>query len=338
MQLSDNQISSDAPPDKGSFREKMISTILLCVIILIALTLLTLQTRFDPARWQAQSGEAAKSAQTDGTALTDAPVPGLQSMSVPETYDAATLSDKINGKAELYLSAGFARLQTHRFSLKTSPDLWMERFIYDMGSYTNAFAVYSRQRRSQSRGFDLTPDAYGSANGIFLVQGPYYLEIIGSASSPLLIDQMTALAQAFVAAHPVETARLNERTLFPENGLVADSIKLTPTNAFGFDQFDNVFTADYQWGDETATAFISRRSTTAEATELAAAYAEFLITYGGERRNAPTDATPLQLIEILDLYEIVFSRGAFLAGVHEVNDPARGATLAEQLFNNLGQE
>jgi hypothetical protein len=35
--------------------------------------------------------------------------PGQSPLSPPEIFDAATLSDKINGKAELYLSAGFVR-------------------------------------------------------------------------------------------------------------------------------------------------------------------------------------------------------------------------------------
>ena len=62
-------------------------------------------------------------------------------------YDSISLSDKINGKAELYLAAGFARLETQRFALTDNPGQWMERYLYDMGQHANAFSVFSAQRR-----------------------------------------------------------------------------------------------------------------------------------------------------------------------------------------------
>jgi hypothetical protein len=54
----------------------------------------------------------------------------LNILSAPEQFDDAGLSDKIDGKAELYLAAGFKQLQCQRFSEKGKSDLWMEIFVF----------------------------------------------------------------------------------------------------------------------------------------------------------------------------------------------------------------
>lgn len=327
-----------------STKEKALSALILGLLVMTAITLFTVQFHFDPAQWRAQPDDgtpapAAMNLEKNKDSINlavDLPlVQGLQPMTPPENYDPITLSDKIDGKAELYLSAGFVHMHCRRLALVSDSSLWMELFIYDMADYANGFAVYSRQRRSGAHPLELTPDAYRSANGIFLVHGPYYMEIIGSAPSNILQEKMIAQANAFILANPIAAAQLDERSLFPENGLVADSIALTPTNAFGLEGFDQVFTAQYQFNGHSATAFISRRSSSAEATALASTYTDFLITYGGQKRVPPAEAPPMALIEILDLYEIIFSRGTFIAGIREADDPLQGAQLAKQLYNRL---
>jgi hypothetical protein len=105
---------------------------------------------------------------------------GLTVLTPAESFDRETLSDKIDGKAELYLSAGFVRLDCQRLALSGQPEAWMEAFVYDMGSASNAFAVFSAQRRA-----DVTPAAVGdfsyrAGNALFIAHGHYYLELIAT--------------------------------------------------------------------------------------------------------------------------------------------------------------
>lgn len=323
-----------------SVTERRLSLVILSSLAMIAIGLYAVQSRFDPARWRAQHDEKAAPAGTAAPAADQAGesvVAGLRPMSPPEVYDATTLSDKIDGKAELYLAAGFQRLESQRFALGDDPTRWIERFVYTMDDPANAFAVYSQQRRPQARPLALTTEAYQAANGLFLVQGPFYLELIGSDASSALLDRMTVLARSFVDAHPVAAAATDERTLFPADGRVDDTIALTPANAFGLDRLDRVFTAAYRSNGQTATAFLSRRASAAEAAELAGAYADYLMTYGGRKITAPDGAPVVTIIEILDQYEIVFQRGDLLAGVHEADDLSYGLVVAAQLDRNLGE-
>lgn len=292
--------------------------------------------RFDPGQWRAQATDEASSVSTTLQSADGQPaVANLRSMSAPERYDAATLSDKINGKAELYLAAGFESLETARFALISPAGPWLEHYVYTMASYNSAYAVYSQQRRAEAESMDLTGDAYRSSNGIFMVHGGFYVEIIASDTSPAVMQAAADLARDFVEAHPVRGRAADERALFPEAGRLPEEATLTAANAFGFDRFDRVFSAPYQWGEHAATAFLSRRGSADEAAMLAEAYGAFLLEYGGVAVPVPSDQPPMTIIEILDGFEIVFSRGNLLGGVHEATDLQLALALADQLYRNL---
>lgn len=318
--------------------------VLLGVMVFIALGILYSQFDFDPTRWRMQADENSDpkvpglSQEALVSLASSAVVDGLEPMSPPEYFDAGTLSDKINGKAELYLASGFEFLESRRLVPADDSGFWIERFVYDMGAYPNAFAVFSQQRREGVRTMDLTPDAYLSANGVFFVHGPHYVEIIGSDTSEPVMDGIIELARTFVSEHPVTRAVLDERGLLPERGRVADSITMTASNAFGFEGFDNIYSARYQMEDLTAIAYVSRRTSSEEAAGLADDYVRFLMSYGGGQVDPPEGAPPVRIIEILDYIQIVFSHGPYLAGVNEAEDLRHGLALASELYDRIKGE
>ena len=340
-----------------SCTQRTIGAALLTGLVLIAAVILITQSHYEPTRWQVsttgelQGGTSSPagpatppdSSMAAGDGLKNDMaglqawdrVAGLTPLGTPERYDAITLSDKINGKAELYLSAGFQQLETRRFAFSDQPGIWLERYIYSMATYNDAFSVFSRQRRPGSAAATITGDAYRSANGLFLVQGPYYLELIASDTSDALRPPMEALAAAFVDHHPVSQSHRDETTVFPRKGLVADSISLTTANAFGFSRLDQVYSADYQWQDIAATAFVSQRANPAEAQALARAYVDFLIEYDAQALTDRRLDGQMRLLDVFGTFEIVFHQGAYLAGVHEAEDLERAMALARQLKDNL---
>ena len=253
-----------------------------------------------------------------------------------ETFDAADLSDKINGKAELYLTAGFIRLHSQRFEDKTAGDVWMEVFVYDMQSTQNAFSVFSAQRREDAQTISIGQYAYQTQNALFFVHGPFYVEIIASEVSATIIQSMRSFAEAFIAQHPFEaTPAIAEKQLFPEDGLVQDSIALVSADAFGYDHFDQIFTATYRLKKAELMAYISHRKTAQEAEELASGYYEFLTAFGGETAEFDLPIESAKMIYILDSYEIVFSHGSYLAGVRESAEKQPARELAMRLFNRI---
>lgn len=261
---------------------------------------------------------------------------GQEPLSALETFDAADLSDKINGKAELYLKAGFFRLYSQRFEDKTAGNGWMEVFIYDMQSTQNAFSVFSAQRREGAQTISIGQYAYQTQNALFFVHGPFYVEIIASEVTATIMKSMRSFAEAFIAQHGFEAPQaIDERQLFPEDGLVGDSITLVSADAFGYDRFDQIFTATYRLNDAELMAYISRRETPREAGELASGYQKFLTAFGGEAVEFDLPIEAAKMIYILDTYEIVFSHGAYLAGVREAAEKQPALELAVRLLNRI---
>lgn len=332
--------SVHAGPSK---RQTVMALILMVCLAAIAAGLYAAQFRFNPAVSNFLTGPAASmksAAAKPGDAEPIFTLPdGMAPLSPVEHFDRETLSEKINGKAELYLSAGFLRLDCQRIRLKGGADAWMEVFVYDMGSVQNAYAVFSQQRRTDSLPLDLAEFAYRAENALFMVHGPYYLEIIASEKDEELAKSMTSMARAFMDSRPVSTAgAIAERDLFPESGLDERSISLIPADAFGFPGLDRVFTAIYRQGGSEATAFLSKRATPREAENLAASYLEFLKTYGGQLEASDQRIPGAVIITILDAYEVVFAQGRYLAGVHESSDKEMAVSLARELFDKLKED
>jgi hypothetical protein len=327
------------PRGKPSGLQRRLAAAVLAGLVAIAAGIVWTQSRFNPAVDNFLKGAAG---QTAGQATAPAsrepilPLPAGMSVLTPaERFEPASLSDKIDGKAELYLSAGFVRLDCQRFALAGGADLWIEAFVYDMGSFENAYAVFSAQRRSDGTPLDFAEFAYRAENAVFFVHGPTYLELIAAGTDERLKTAMDALARAFIASRAVARKAIGERELFPKSGLTETSISLIPADAFGLAGLDRVFTATYTRDGKEMTAFLSRRADPKEAATLAGAYVAFLKAYGGEAKGSGDPVPGAATLEVLDMVEVVFSEGPFLAGVHEAADRDQALRLARELAARL---
>jgi hypothetical protein len=316
--------SDHAATDAPSLIERRVSLSVVAVLMVIAGIIGWRQAQFDPARWRLQPAvetpvqpKPAGDAQAE---LAGESVAGLVPLTPSERFDAGNLSDKIDGKAELYLAAGFRGLETRRFALRENPAAWLERYVYDMGGYRNALAVFSAQRRPSGQPLALTPDAYVAANGVFVVHGGFYVEIIAADLSEGLRAGAVDLARTFVQTHAVRGEALGQAQLFPERDLVPDSVTLVAANAFGLDRLDWVFTAQYRRGQLSALGFVSKRKSAAEARELADAFTGYFVEYGAEAVSLPRLAGDARMMTIMDGFEAVATDGIYLFGVHEAGD------------------
>ncbi len=326
--------------ENRSPRQTILSVVILTILAIITAGLLITQSRYNPAVLQKSAFLAETHGGKPGPQLSSSPLflplpEGIQPFTPAETFDTQTLSDKIDGKAELYLSAGFKRLTSQRFRDGSAPDLWLEAFVYDMGDSQNAFSVFSTQRRKDAASLDLAQNAYRTANALFLTHGPYYVEIIASKTSDDVIKPLKTMAETFMKNTPVKTTRLSEKALFPEADRVKNSIALIASDAFGYEGFDNIYTAEYAIDGQSLMAYLSHRKTTEEARQMASDYAAFLLAFGGKAIQSKLPMEGAQIIEVLDTYEIVFSRGAYLAGVREAAAANQAETLAKSLYERI---
>ncbi|MEJ2095913.1 MAG: hypothetical protein P8Y38_01970, partial [Deltaproteobacteria bacterium] len=170
--------------------------------------------------------------------------------------------------------------------------------------------------------------------------GPYYVEIIASRKFQNLPVSIKEMAQAFIGNIALKTApeMARESDIFPKEGLVPNSISLIAANAFGYDGFDKIYTAEYKLEGQTVMAYLSQRKTAQKAQEMASAYASFILAFGGKEIETPLSIKGSQAMEVLDTFEIVFSQGPYLAGVREATDLSSAKILAHRLYEMLKNE
>ncbi|MFI5354047.1 MAG: DUF6599 family protein [Desulfobaccales bacterium] len=313
---------------------------IIALLGLIIIGLLVRQARFNPAvnvalraplsgRTVVASGPAAAA-----TAALIPEVEGFTPLAPGESFGPDNLSDKIDGKAELYLPAGFKEMSCRKFGLGAADKTYVEVFIYDMGSASNAFAVFSGQRRSGSASIPLTANAYATGNALFFTQGRYYVEIVADRASESLQNSLKTYATALLAKLPAEGATKPATALFPQEGLVRDTVRLCAADTFGCEGLNNFLTGEYNLKSGKATAFLAPRDNPEQARAEAKRYLEFLAA-NGYQKIEPAPPGDFQVLALDNSFELVFVQDKALAGVHDATSLAAALELAGKLKNEL---
>jgi len=315
---------------------------ILAVLGVITVWLLIQQAYFNPAvlvAGRAVRGEGTQAVSGQAAAATAAfipEVPGFKPLAPVQSYGPQNLSDKINGKAELYLSAGFQEMSCRSFQLAEGEKAHVEVFIYDMGTPQNAYAVFSGQRRPDSASSDLTANAYATGNALFFTQGRYYVELVGDRASPALQNSLKTCAKALLDKLPSEGGAKDWTKLLPPEGLAKDTVRLSAADTFGMAGFNHVLTADYTFKDGYATGFLAERDTKEQAQEDARRYRDFLLGVGYKKIQPPGAPEGSEVLTLEDSsFEIILVQGKILAGVHDASSPDVALDLANRLISAL---
>ncbi|MGO8761335.1 MAG: DUF6599 family protein [Desulfobaccales bacterium] len=314
----------------------------LAALGLIIAGLLVTQSRFNPAvivalrapalkgRTQAAAGRAQAA-----TAALIPEVQGFTPLAPMESYNRDNLSDKIDGKAELYLPAGFKEMSCRSFGLGAGGETHVDVYLYDMGSAQNAYAVFSGQRRPGSPSSSLTANAYATSNALFFTQGRFYVEIVADRAGGTLQKSLEAYATALLAKLPAAGKTKNQAELFPKEGLALDSVRLNASDTFGLEGLNNVLTGEYSLKDGQATAFMAERDTPQQAQAEAKRYLDFLAANGYQKVQAPAHTGDIPVLVLDNSFEIVFVEGRTLAGVHDATSLAAALDLATKVRAGL---
>lgn len=324
-------------------KQKVVGYSILATLGLITIWLLIQQSHFNPAVIVAQRGakvqgrlQAASGQAPAATAALIPEVPGFTPLAPAQSFGPDNLSDKIDGKAELYLSAGFKEMSCRSFNVADLGKAYVEVFVYDMGSAPNAFAVFSGQRRPGSPNIPLTANAYATSNALYFTQGPFYSEIVADRASEALQNSLQTYAKALLAKMPSEgKAAPTKADLLPKEGLASDTVRLNASDVFGLEGFNNVYTGEYTLKNGNATAFLAERDTPDQAKADAQRYREFLATNGYQKIQSPAAAEGIEVLKLDNSYEIVLVQGRILAGVHDASSLEAALDLAGRVRTAL---
>ena len=312
--------------------ESLLSILLLAVLVLIGIGVFLKQFYYNPADF-AIAGSTSGIAAAPSFELT-APA-GYAASPKAEMFDAESLYEKIDGKADLYLDSGFKRLDCRVFKSTSDPNLWMEICVYDMGTPKNALAVFGVQKRPEGTDIGLADFAYKTPDAIFFAKGKYYVEITGSVASEPLVGAMETLGAAFVKSVGSAAGEIEELASFPKENMVPQSFKLYISGAYGYDGFKDLYSAKYDINGSQTTAFLCKLPDSAAAEKFAADYRKFLIDNSATAKTAVNETLKNDVFDMAGEIEMVFAKGAYVGGIHGAEKQETAEAVALKVLEKL---
>ncbi|HEX7553888.1 MAG TPA: DUF6599 family protein, partial [Geothrix sp.] len=153
----------------------------------------------------------------------------------PLFYDRETLSDRIDGEAELYFPYGFDRMAAARYASEKSPGAGMDVEIYRMGSSLDAFGMYANYRQKEGRRLAVAAESNLSGSQLFLYQGRYFVHIQETGSESADPDALAECGRAVASRLPGTGNRPPELAVFDRPETVKGTERYLPQSLLGYD-------------------------------------------------------------------------------------------------------
>lgn len=150
-------------------------------------------------------------------------------------YDRDTLSDRINGEAELYIPYGFDRMVAARYSSEKTPATGIDVEIYRMASQLDSFGIYSNYRQKDGQRISSGAESNLSGSQLFLYQGRYFIHIQITGGDSSNSDALTECAKQVASSLPGERNRPSELLAFNLPEVVKGTERYLPQSLLGYD-------------------------------------------------------------------------------------------------------
>lgn len=250
-------------------------------------------------------------------------------------FTPETLYEKINGNAELYLAYDVVKLTFATFINTDNSGQFIDVFIYDMGTPTNGFGIYSVERFEGEPPIGLGRAAYRSGANYFIWKGQYYIQIVASESTETFRKIGSALAERIAKALIDTGEPVRGLSALPKKDRIDESVKFFLVDAMGLDFMKRTYTADYNKNGLRVRAFLSQQPSVESARSIIAQYGEYAGKYGDGVENVAIDGIDLSVCDMGSRYDIVFQKGPFAAGVLSVKDRSLALKAAIDLWKQL---
>jgi len=255
--------------------------------------------------------------------------PGWQVEGKALSYDRDTLSDRIDGEAELYFPYGFERMAAARYGSVKTPGAGIDVEIYRMGSLLDAFGMYANYRQKEGRSLGVGADSSLAASQLFLYQGRYFVQVQITGTDHPDSEALAQCGRSVAARLPGPARRPAELAVFDRPDLVKGSERYLPESLLGYDFLNKGIMADAAVGASTFRVFLLLGTTAQSASAASQRYRTQMVSQKNETVGADE-----QIIEGVDaLYGpvTVVRKGACLAGALKSSEGKEIRGLLESL-------
>ena len=230
----------------------------------------------------------------------------------PIFYDRETLSDRINGEAELYFPYGFNRMAVARYASEKKNGAGMDVEIYRMGSPLDAFGMYANYRQKEGRSLTVAAESNLSGSQLFLYQGRHFVHIQVTGSGSADPDVLAECGRTVASRLPGSRNRPPELSVFDRPEVVKGTERYLPQSLLGYDFLNRGIMIDVMVEGKNLQIF-RLLGTTAESASVAFdSYRSQLPQ--GKIEPGGMSATFLEGVDPLYGPVIILKKGECLAG------------------------
>ena len=253
-------------------------------------------------------------------------------------FTPENLYQHINGRAEYYLAYDVIGATFASFDKSTDDNVFIDLSIYDMGTPTNAFGVFSGERPLEASRVKLGRDAYRVGANHYIFQGQYYIQITAADNTDELRQVCMDLA-ARVTDLLQDSGQGDIWVLraLPKKNRVPQSVQYFLVDALGLDFMENTYTAKYYKGKSIVSIFLSQQDSPESARETVAKFKEHTDLYGRGVDILSVDGVELVSCDMDGSYDVVFQKDRLVAGVTGVKDKKLAVDATIDLWKQLQQ-
>jgi REP element-mobilizing transposase RayT len=250
-------------------------------------------------------------------------------------FTPVNLYEHINGRAEFYIAYDVAGMTFANYMKDGLNGPFIDVFIYDMGSPTNAFGVFSAERSQEGTPVKLGREAYRQEANYYIWKGRYYITIIASETSEELRNIGREIAQK--ASHSLSDSgeQVWGLQVMPQKDRILGTIKYVKTDAMGLDFMKETYMARYRKFDTDIKHFLSQRESETTAEKTIQQYADFAKQYGKGTEAKVINGINLIVCDMEDYFDVVFQKSSLVAGVLSVKERGLAEKAAVEMFEQL---
>jgi hypothetical protein len=250
-------------------------------------------------------------------------------------YTAENLYELIDGRAEFYIAYDVIGLCFVSFTRRDESDIFIDVSIYDMGTVTNAFGVFTAERSPEARQLKLGRDSYRAGADYYIWKGRYYVQVIAPDDSAEYQQITKNIAEQVTKSLRETKEPVWGLTALPRENLVPQSVRYYLVDAMGLDFMENTYTARYQIAETEVVVFLSRRDSVESAKSAVTEFMEHMNFYGKGVITLSVGDIELVACDMGGINDIVFQKGRLVGGVAGVEDQRLGVQEAVGLWRRL---
>lgn len=251
-------------------------------------------------------------------------------------YTEDTLSDRINGEAEIFFSYGFKGLVSGRYQSMQDPRIAVDADVYELGSPLDAFGMFANYRHEGDGDAGLGTESALEPSQLFFYQDRYLVRIQATGALSLDKDVFLRCGKAISQNLPSAAMRPKILDVLQVSGVVSKSERYIAQSMLGYDFFPRGIAADALVNGEPFQIFVVIADSENSARKSFDDYQTYLRKSRADLRSVRGEQT-LLLRAADPLYGTVLlaQSGRYLVGASKVKNVDSSTALMQEVQKRL---